>query len=92
MTQSNGGAKSSFLDPSSEACIELLESVLASAKRGEFHSVAVVAVGPNDFGASFAGPDAARLNLGLDTAKAAILAAVNQPAPKKQSHIIQARR
>ena len=81
-----------FIDPASEACVALLESVLASAKSGAVTSLAIVACGPNDFGASTAGPDAAKLNLGLDTLKANILAAVNMPKPKRESHIIQARR
>lgn len=82
-----------FIDPAQAACIELLEAVLANARAGGVTSVAIVACGPNDFGASTAGPDAAKLNLGLDTLKATILAAVNRPSqPKRQSHIIQARR
>lgn len=70
------------LDLGAQACVVLLEQVLASAKNGEISTVCIVACGPSSFGASFAGPDAARLNLGLDTAKAQILQMVSQPTPR----------
>lgn len=82
-----------IVDPANAQCIALLEQVLATAQSGAITSVAIIACGPTEFGASFAGPDAAKLNLGLDTIKATILNNVTAPsAPKRQSHIIQARR
>lgn len=79
-----------ILGQAEKACIELLESVLADAKRGNVTSVAVIACGPADFGAAIAGPDAAKLNLGLDYAKQDIQAAIRggagASAPKPQGH------
>lgn len=66
-------------------CIALLEQALSDAKLGKVASCAVIACGPADFGVAFAGPDAARLNLGLDTLKAQILARVSAPV---QSSVI----
>lgn len=74
-------------------CIKLLEQVLESAKAGEVTSLAIVAAGEHEFGASFAGHDAAKMNLGLDTLKADIISKITAPQqPKGQSHILQARR
>lgn len=88
-----GNGHDKLLDPANAQCIALLEQVLASAQSGSITSVAIVACGTTEFGASFAGPDAAKLNLGLDTIKATILNNVTTPnVPKRQSHIIQARR
>lgn len=85
----NGGLQQAPIDPAAQACVQLLESVLQSARNGEIHSVCVVACGKGGFGASFAGPDASNLNMGLDSAKKAILEAVT--APQKRSPIIRAR-
>ncbi len=71
----NGDVASS-LNIAQRDCIELLEGVLASAKKGEVWSCAVVACGPSDFGTAMAGPDAARLNLGADALKAEIISRV----------------
>lgn len=77
----------SVVDPAQAACIQLLEQVLATARAGDVRSVCIVACGPGGFGASFAGPDAPQLNLGLDSAKASIMQAVLQP--QKRSSIIR---
>ena len=59
-----------------EECIDLLESMLASAKKGDMTWLIVVAGGPNDYGSAMAGSNAAQMNLGLDVAKADILGRV----------------
>lgn len=69
------------------ACVQLLEAVLADAKLGKVTSVAVVSVGPSDFGSAHAGPDAAKLNLGIDVLKREILERISPTAP--QSKIIR---
>lgn len=61
-------------------CIFKLEEALQSAKDGQILALALVAVGPGDFGIAIAGADAPRLNLGLDAAKAEILKRVLGPA------------
>lgn len=54
-------------------CIELLESMLASAQKGDMTWLIVVAGGPSDYGSAMAGNNAAQMNLGLDVAKLNIL-------------------
>ena len=81
--------KDEALNPASLACIDLLMQVLSDAKAGNVTSVAVVACGPNDFGANMAGPNAPAMNMGLDVLKAKIIAGVTQPAP--QSPILRPR-
>lgn len=76
-------------NPASLACIDLLMQVLADAKAGNVTSVAVVACGPNDFGANMAGPNAPAMNMGLDVLKAKIVAGVTVQAP--QSPILRPR-
>ena len=56
-----------------DECVELLESMLASAKKGDMSWLIVVAGGPTDYGTAMAGNNAAQMNLGLDVAKASIL-------------------
>jgi len=61
------------LNPSSLACIELLEQVLTDARAGSINTVGIVACGPSDFGAQIAGSDARSVALGLDVLKAKIV-------------------
>lgn len=56
-----------------EECIELLEQMLASAKRGDMTWLVVIAGGPADYGCAMAGNNAAQMNLGIDVAKQSIL-------------------
>lgn len=56
-----------------DECIELLESMLASAKKGDMSWLVVIAGGPNDYGMAMAGKNAAQMNLGIDVAKQSIL-------------------
>jgi len=60
----------------SEECVELLESMLASAKNGDMSWLVVIAGGPNDYGMAMAGSNAAQMNLGIDVAKQEILSRV----------------
>ncbi len=60
-------------------CIDKLEEALRTAKNGEMFAMALIAVGPNDFGIAIAGADAPRLNLGLDACKTEIMARVLGP-------------
>ncbi len=56
-----------------DECIELLESMLASARKGDMSWLVVIAGGPNDYGMAMAGNNAAQMNLGIDVAKQSIL-------------------
>lgn len=62
--------------PGGDECVELLESMLASARKGDMTWLIVVAGGPMDYGSAMAGNNAAQMNLGLDVAKADILSRV----------------
>ena len=75
------------LDPASQACVELLEKVLADARAGTIRSCVVVVAGSAGPGAAFAGPDLGALNMGLDAAKQNLLAVALQP--RKASPIIR---
>jgi hypothetical protein len=77
------------MNEASEACISLLEQVLADAKAGNITTVGIVACGPADFGAQIAGPDARSVNLGLDVLKHKILSAVTQPAVDMRPNIMR---
>jgi hypothetical protein len=79
------------MNEASEACVALLEQVLADAKAGSITTVGVVACGPSDFGAQIAGPDARSVNLGLDVLKQKILTAVTQPAVDMRPTIMSPR-
>jgi hypothetical protein len=56
-----------------DECVELLESMLASAKKGDMSWLVVIAGGPSDYGVAHVGNNAAQMNLGIDVAKEAIL-------------------
>lgn len=60
-------------------CIGKLKEMLESAEAGGVLALVAVVVGPADFGIAIAGSDAARMNLGLDAAKAEILHRVVGP-------------
>jgi hypothetical protein len=77
------------MNDASDACISLLEQVLADAKAGNITTVGVVACGPADFGAQIAGPDARSVNLGLDVLKQKIISAVTQPAVDMRPNIMR---
>jgi hypothetical protein len=78
-----------MMNEASEACISLLEQVLADAKAGNITTVGIVACGPADFGAQIAGPDARSVNLGLDVLKSKIIAALTQPAVDMRPNIMR---
>lgn len=54
-------------------CVDLLEQMLASAKKGDMSWLVVVAGGPSDYGVAMAGSNGAQMNLGIDVAKQTIL-------------------
>jgi hypothetical protein len=56
-----------------DECVELLEQMLASAKKGDMSWLVVVAGGPSDYGVAMAGSNGAQMNLGIDVAKQSIL-------------------
>jgi len=56
-----------------EECIELLESMLQSAKNGDMTWLVVIAGGPSDYGVAHVGSNAAQMNMGIDVAKSEIL-------------------
>lgn len=76
-------------NPASAACVALLEQILADAKAGKVTTVGVIAVGPMDFGSAHAGPDAAKLNLGLDVLKRTVLEIVSPSTKATPSSIIR---
>ncbi len=59
-----------------EECVELLESMLESAKRGDMTWLVVIAGGPSDYGVAHVGNNAAQMNMGIDVAKQEILSRV----------------
>ncbi len=67
------------MSPGQIECIKLLKDALESAENGEITTCMLIACGPVDFGMAMAGPDAARLNLGLDVAKRTILERTSPP-------------
>ena len=67
------------MTPGQQECIFKLEEALQSAKDGQIMAMALVAVGPGDFGIAIAGADAAKINLGLDAAKTEIMSRVLGP-------------
>lgn len=56
-----------------DECIELLESMLASARKGDMSWLVVIAGGPSDYGVAHVGSNAAQMNMGIDVAKQEIL-------------------
>jgi hypothetical protein len=56
-----------------DECVELLESMLKSAKNGDMTWLVVVAGGPATHGVAMAGSNGAQMNLGIDVAKQSIL-------------------
>ncbi len=60
----------------SDECIELLNSMLESAKKGDMTWLVVIAGGPSDYGVAHVGNNAAQMNMGIDVAKQAILSRV----------------
>lgn len=59
-----------------EECIELLESMLKSARNGDMSWLVVIAGGPSDYGVAHVGSNAAQMNMGIDVAKQEILSRV----------------
>jgi len=59
-----------------DECVELLESMLSSAKKGDMSWLVVIAGGPNDYGVAHVGNNAAQMNMGIDVAKQEILSRV----------------
>lgn len=59
-----------------DECIELLESMLTSARKGDMTWLVVIAGGPSDYGVAHVGSNAAQMNMGIDVAKAEILSRV----------------
>ena len=59
-----------------DECIELLESMLEGAKRGDMTWLVVIAGGPMDYGVAHVGNNAAQMNMGIDVAKQEILSRV----------------
>lgn len=60
----------------SDECVELLQSMLSSAMKGEMTWLVVIAGGPNDYGVAHVGNNAAQMNMGIDVAKQEILSRV----------------
>lgn len=77
------------LDESSQACVELLEQVLADAMAGNINTVGIVACGKGDFGAQIAGPDARSVYLGCGVLQNKIISAVTHPVVDMRSNIMR---
>ena len=56
-----------------DECVDLLEQMLESARKGDMSWLIVVAGGPSDYGTAMAGSNGAQMNLGLDVAKQTLL-------------------
>lgn len=65
-----------ILPKGADECIELLNSMLDSAKRGDMTWLVVIAGGPSDYGVAHVGSNAAQMNMGIDVAKQEILSRV----------------
>lgn len=59
-----------------DECVELLQSMLSSAMKGEMTWLVVIAGGPSDYGVAHVGTNAAQMNMGIDIAKQEILSRV----------------
>ena len=77
---------SKFLNPAQQECVELLTKLLEDAQKGNVNACIIVAVGDNDFGVAVGGSDAAKLNLGLDSAKQMILQRTTGGSPRSVIH------
>lgn len=77
------------LDVGAQACVELLEKTLEDAREGRITTIGIVACGPQDFGSAHAGPDAARLNMGLDVLKRTVLERVAPPQTARRPVIMR---
>lgn len=74
------GAPATTMSPAQLDCIEKLTQALESAKQGQIFAMALVAVGPDDFGVAFGGSDAPRLHLGLGVATRELENRVSPPS------------
>lgn len=74
------GSAAASMSPAQIECIKLLSDALESAKNGEVLALALVAVGPLDFGIAIAGSDAPRLYLGLGVAQRTVMDRTTPPA------------
>jgi hypothetical protein len=72
----SGLLRATGLTDAQQACVDLLEEALGEAKRGMIHTVGIVACMKSGYGSVMAGSQAADLNLGCDSLKKKILAAV----------------
>lgn len=59
-----------------DECVELLQSMLSSAMKGDMTWLVVIAGGPSDYGVAHVGSNAAQMNMGIDVAKQEILSRV----------------
>jgi hypothetical protein len=67
------------LTENQQECVDKLREVLEEAERGNINTIGIVCCMKTGFGATMAGTDAAQLNLGLDSLKAAILDRIDRP-------------
>ena len=59
-----------------QACVDMLEEALGEARRGKVYTVGIIACMETGYATVMAGPHAAELNLGCDSLKKKIMAAV----------------
>lgn len=66
------------LSEAQRACVDLLEEALGEARAGVIYSIGIIACMKTGYATVVAGPHAADLNLGCDSLKKKILAAVEE--------------
>lgn len=67
------------LTPAQQDCVDILEEVLAEARKGNINTIGIVACMKKGYAHTMCGTNASDLNLGLDSLKQAILARVEKP-------------
>ncbi len=78
MSKLVNGSGFAALSPAQQACVELLEEALGEARDGKVVSVGIILCMKGGYAAVMAGADAADLNLGCDSLKRKIMAAVEE--------------
>ena len=67
------------LTPAQQDCVDILEEVLAEARKGNINTLGIIACMKKGYAHTMCGSNASDLNLGLDSLKQAVLKAVEKP-------------
>lgn len=83
---------SALLSENQQACVDLLRETLTEAERGAINTIGIVACMAHGYATVMAGSHAGDLNLGCDSLKRKILAAIEDDGNvKKPSRIMRAK-